>query len=294
MKLLMAGLFALAAFAVQSPAEIVASIFTPSAGTPQRPSAAVAFIVNGAAHTVMFGTTTLSSGAAPGANTVYEIGSITKGLTGILLADMALEGDVSLHDTLEKFLPAPARFPEAIRGITLLQLATHMSGLPRLPANLMASVKDPANPYAHYGVAELDGVAFTWHNGGTGGYRSFIGFTRDGNAGIVVLTNGADQSPDPLAIRALQQLAAGRQAGASGPARAGEPFPLSPRPTPHDLPQEAAGRKGRAEDPRPHLRRMRGRTSAAQGVVQHPARAPGAAAESPGPLGAAARFTSGC
>ncbi|HEX6323089.1 MAG TPA: serine hydrolase domain-containing protein [Vicinamibacterales bacterium] len=356
MKLLFAGVIALAALAAQSPAEIVASIFTPAAGTPQRPSAAVAFIVNGVAHTAMFGTTTRSGGAAPDANTVYEIGSITKGLTGILLADMALAGDVSLHDTLESFLPEPARFPEAIRGITLLQLATHMSGLPRLPANLMFTVKDPANPYAHYGVAELEtflrgyapppdrtsitaeysnlgfgllghvlslkagmpyeallkarvlaplgmndtsitlssdqrarlapghargaavgnwdltalagagavrstaadmtkllqalmqppasrigkairlaleprselgaakiglawittmppgGVPFTWHNGGTGGYRSFIGFTRDGSAGIVVLTNGADQSPDPLAIQALRQLAAGRQA----------------------------------------------------------------------------------
>jgi CubicO group peptidase (beta-lactamase class C family) len=51
------------------------------------------------------------------------------------------------------------------------------------------------------------GVPFTWHNGGTGGYRSFIGFTPDGKAGLVVLTNGADLSPDPLAVQALQRLA---------------------------------------------------------------------------------------
>jgi CubicO group peptidase (beta-lactamase class C family) len=50
------------------------------------------------------------------------------------------------------------------------------------------------------------GPAFTWHNGGTGGYRSFIGFTQDGKAGIIVLTNGSDQSPDPLAVSALQKL----------------------------------------------------------------------------------------
>jgi CubicO group peptidase (beta-lactamase class C family) len=50
------------------------------------------------------------------------------------------------------------------------------------------------------------GPAFTWHNGGTGGYRSFIGFTQDGKAGIILLTNGSDQSPDALAVAALQKL----------------------------------------------------------------------------------------
>jgi CubicO group peptidase (beta-lactamase class C family) len=268
-----------------------------------------------------------------------------------VLADMAIAGEVSLHDTLDKFLPGPEHFPEAVRKITLLQLATHASGLPRLPGNLMHGMKDASNPYAHYGRKELEaflygyappadrttitpeysnlgfgllgdllsrkagmtyeallkarvldplgmkdttitlsdehkkrlapghakGVAvsnwdldalagagavrstvadmslllkalmqppdsrigkairlaieprgqlgaakiglgwitsappngspFTWHNGGTGGYRSFIGFTTDGKAGIIVLTNGADQSPDPLAVAALQRLA---------------------------------------------------------------------------------------
>lgn len=52
------------------------------------------------------------------------------------------------------------------------------------------------------------GPAFVWHNGGTGGYRTFIGFTKDRKAGIVALTNGADQGPDALAVAALMQLAA--------------------------------------------------------------------------------------
>jgi len=333
------------------PGDIVAGIFAPATGTPERPSASVGFIAGGTAETKGFGKVALAGKTAPDADTVYEIGSITKGLTGILLADMALAGDVSLHDTLEKLLPDAASYPAAVREITLLQLSTHSSGLPRLPANLSFSMKDPANPYAHYGPMELEtflrayvpppgrtsitpeysnlgvgllghvlslkagmsyeqllkarvleplgmrdttitltddhrrrlapghakgaavnnwdldalagagavrstaadmmkllralmrppdsrigkairlaleprgqlgvakiglgwittappnGAPFTWHNGGTGGYRSFIGFTQDGKAGIVVLTNGADQSPDPLAVQALQRLA---------------------------------------------------------------------------------------
>jgi len=41
-----------------------------------------------------------------------------------------------------------------------------------------------------------------WHNGGTGGYRSFIGFTADGRHGVVILTNTATQV-DELGFAAL-------------------------------------------------------------------------------------------
>ena len=80
--------------------------------------------------------------------------------TGILLADMVLAGDVSLHDTLDKFLPEAAGYPESVRAITLLQLATHASGLPRLPGNLAFGMKDPSNPYAHYGSRELQAFLY--------------------------------------------------------------------------------------------------------------------------------------
>jgi serine-type D-Ala-D-Ala carboxypeptidase/endopeptidase len=335
--------------APQAPEEIVASIFKPATGMAARPSAVVGFSTNGKTGIAPFGTVTIG-GAAPDANTVYEIGSITKGLTGILLADMALAGEVSLHDTLDKYLSDSSRFPEAIRGVTLLQLATHSSGLPRLPANLMVGMKDAGNPYAHYGREQLEtflraytpppgrttitpeysnlgfgllgfllsskagkpyeallkervlgplgmrdttitlspdqrkrvapghaqgavvsnwdldalagagavrstaadmmkllqalmhppdnrigkaiklaiepraslgaakiglawltsvqpsGLTMTWHNGGTGGYRTFIAFTADGRTGIVVLTNTGDQPADPLGGQALMRM----------------------------------------------------------------------------------------
>jgi CubicO group peptidase (beta-lactamase class C family) len=84
---------------------------------------------------------------------VFEIGSITKAFTGILLADMAARGEVSLTDPVSKHLPAGVTMPSRGREITLLDLATHRSGLPRLPSNM--SPADRSNPYADYTVQQL-------------------------------------------------------------------------------------------------------------------------------------------
>lgn len=87
-------------------------------------------------------------------NTVFEIGSITKVFTALLLADAVQRGEVSLTDTVAKYLPATVTMPERNgRAITLKDLANHTSGLPRLPANL--SPKDPADPYADYTVEQM-------------------------------------------------------------------------------------------------------------------------------------------
>lgn len=87
-------------------------------------------------------------------NTVFEIGSVSKVFTGSLLADMVRRGEVRLDDPIRKYLPDSVTVP--VRGgkeITLLDLATHRSGLPRLPSNL--APKDMGNPYADYSVAQL-------------------------------------------------------------------------------------------------------------------------------------------
>lgn len=87
-------------------------------------------------------------------DTVFEIGSVTKVFTSLLLADMTQRGQVSLADPVAKYLPGTAKMPKRKgRQITLEDLATHTSGLPRLPSNL--SPKDAANPYADYSVEQL-------------------------------------------------------------------------------------------------------------------------------------------
>jgi D-alanyl-D-alanine-carboxypeptidase/D-alanyl-D-alanine-endopeptidase len=86
--------------------------------------------------------------------TVFEIGSVTKVFTSLLLADMAQKGEVTLDDPVAKYLPDTVKIPQrAGRSITLVDLATHTSGLPRLPGNLHP--RDAANPYADYTVQQL-------------------------------------------------------------------------------------------------------------------------------------------
>jgi CubicO group peptidase (beta-lactamase class C family) len=87
-------------------------------------------------------------------NTIFEIGSVTKTFTSLLLARMALQYKVSLGDTINKFLPDSIDAP-SYRGkkITLEELATHTSGLPEIPSNL--HYKNNLNPYAHYSVQDL-------------------------------------------------------------------------------------------------------------------------------------------
>lgn len=87
-------------------------------------------------------------------NTVFEIGSITKVFTSSLLADMVRRGEVKLDDPASKYLPASVRLPSRNgKEITLLDLATQTSGLPRLPGNM--APKDPKNPYADYTVEQM-------------------------------------------------------------------------------------------------------------------------------------------
>src|SRR5262245_43489768 len=86
-------------------------------------------------------------------DTIFEIGSVTKVFTALVLADMVNRKEVSLDDPAAKYLPENVRMPERSgKPITLLDLATHTSGLPAIP-NLKP--KDPGNPYTDYSVDDL-------------------------------------------------------------------------------------------------------------------------------------------
>lgn len=89
----------------------------------------------------------------PDANTVFEIGSVSKTFTALLLADMHARGVLKLDDTVAALLPAYTIPQYQGRAITLLDLATQTSALPRLPANLLPRQAD--NPYADYSENNL-------------------------------------------------------------------------------------------------------------------------------------------
>jgi CubicO group peptidase (beta-lactamase class C family) len=100
---------------------------------------------------VAFGT--LDDGKAPDGDTVYEIGSITKTLTTTLLAQAVLSGRVTLDTPVAQLLPDLKIPSRGGKEITLGEIGTQYSALPRLPSNLLP--KDGANPYVDYDAAKL-------------------------------------------------------------------------------------------------------------------------------------------
>lgn len=98
------------------------------------------------------------------ANTVFEIGSVSKVFTATLLAQLVLDEKVALDDPVQKFLPADVTLPTRNqKAITLGHLAIQNSGLPRMPTNFTPA--DSTNPYADYSVQQmyefLSGYALT-------------------------------------------------------------------------------------------------------------------------------------
>ncbi|MEZ5949108.1 MAG: serine hydrolase domain-containing protein [Planctomycetaceae bacterium] len=99
-------------------------------------------------------------GPEPTPDTLFEIGSVSKPITALLLALMVEDGTARLDDPVQKYLPKEIVVPR--RGkqeITLLELVTHTSGLPRNPPNQQRLVnKDEAirlNPYGKYDSKQL-------------------------------------------------------------------------------------------------------------------------------------------
>jgi D-alanyl-D-alanine-carboxypeptidase/D-alanyl-D-alanine-endopeptidase len=87
-------------------------------------------------------------------DTVFEIGSITKVFTALLLTDMVQRGEAKLDDPIAKYLSSSAKVPDRDgRAITLVDLATHTSALPSVPTNFRP--KDASNPYADYTSEQL-------------------------------------------------------------------------------------------------------------------------------------------
>lgn len=121
---------------------------------PKTAGVAVGLLRDGVPHVLGYGRLSGTDSAAPRGDTVFEIGSLTKTFTGILFDQAVRDGSVALDDPITKYLPKEVRVPTRNgRPITLLHLATHRSGLPRLPSNL--APKDATNPYADFTVDDL-------------------------------------------------------------------------------------------------------------------------------------------
>ncbi len=115
---------------------------------------AIGLIDERGTQTLSYGRISESNAAPPTPETLFEIGSITKVFTSTILAKLAEEGRISLDDPVQTLLAHTILVPRGKeRQITLKDLATHSSGLPRMPSNF--SPKDPGNPYADYTVLQM-------------------------------------------------------------------------------------------------------------------------------------------
>lgn len=113
--------------------------------------------------------------------TIFEIGSVTKTFTSLLVAQQVLEGRMQLTDPINRYLPdsVPSL---GFQGspIRMIHLTNHTAGFPRLPANIFNGKIDPKNPYCHYVTDSLyrflvhfqptrqPGTLFSYSNYGAG------------------------------------------------------------------------------------------------------------------------------
>ncbi|MFF2520979.1 serine hydrolase domain-containing protein [Streptomyces liangshanensis] len=145
---------------------------------------------------VTYGRTAREGGAPVTADTRFEIGSLTKCLTALLFAERVARGEVAHDDPLSRFLPREA-LPEPRGGpVTLLHLATHTSGLPRLPPGLFAGATGHwwTDPYARFGADDLlDALARTRLRSRPGERVRYSNF---GVGLLGHLLTGTDRTPD--------------------------------------------------------------------------------------------------
>ena len=175
----------------------------------------------------------VADGGAPvSETTIFEIGSISKLFTNLLLAQLALDGAVSLHAPVADYLPAGTVIPSlGGRQITLFDLATHSAGLPAIPPDL--GLLDPANPYRDYGAEQLLAFLANYRLPREPGSQFEYSNTGAALLGLALAHAGGKPYPDLVSERILEPLGMSDtgsapvdpQRLATGHDRAGKPVP---------------------------------------------------------------------
>lgn len=134
---------------VMTDAEITALLKTRVEEQKRGVGLVVGIVENGQERVIAYGKLGVDDPRPVDGNTVFELGSITKVFTGLLLADAVRRAEVRLDQPVAELLPPGSKVPSRNgRQITLFDLTTHTSGLPRLPDNFAPA--NWADPYADY------------------------------------------------------------------------------------------------------------------------------------------------
>lgn len=134
--------------------EEIATLVRARVEAKRAPGLVVGVIREDGTRAVFAAGVTRRGGAPVDGRTLFEIGSVSKPVTALLLADAVLRGEVRLDQPVAELLPEGARITSHPDGpVTLEALATHRSGLPRLPDDLEPVSGD--DPYAEYDERRL-------------------------------------------------------------------------------------------------------------------------------------------
>jgi D-alanyl-D-alanine-carboxypeptidase/D-alanyl-D-alanine-endopeptidase len=145
------------AFAGETPADdgVAAALASTLANQQAYPASGMVAGLCGAQgqRIVIQGTSDAANGRALDGDTVFDIGSITKLFTALVLADNVARGHMAMDDAIAKYLPPDVRVPD-FQGqpITLLDLVTYSPGLPGWPANMP---KLKLGPFPEYPTEQL-------------------------------------------------------------------------------------------------------------------------------------------
>jgi serine-type D-Ala-D-Ala carboxypeptidase/endopeptidase len=192
---------------LQSADPFVADLFRRSGSTGM-----VVVVVRGSETWMQsYGQTYPGSHQKPNAESLVRLCSLSKIMTTDLLVKLVADGRVSLSDPLQKFAPhdvtVPARTVRGLSGppITLRDLATHTSGLPR-------EIAYPAGDAGHFTFPDYS-FRWQWLPGyrlrfvpGTAAHYSNIGFdlladALSAAAGKPYTQLFADRTAKPLGLR---------------------------------------------------------------------------------------------
>lgn len=141
--------------AAQLPADSITAILNQEVAARRTTGIIVGVIdTAGQTHIYSAGICSKARPVAPDKHTLFEIGSVTKVFTSVILAENCVQHRMQLDDPINKYLPATYQWPTWNgQPLTLLHLATHSTGMPRMPANNIAAQLD--NPFATYNTNKL-------------------------------------------------------------------------------------------------------------------------------------------
>ena len=191
-------------------------------------------------------------------HSLFEIGSITKAFTGVLLADMVLAGELALDDPLSRHLPDGGPVWRC-REPTLLELATHRSGLPNTPGPMArrelahAAGLRSRDPWADLTAAEYRQLVARESPRRAPGSRFRYSSMAVGLLGDALAARAGATYEEVLAARVLRPLGMGATAVDVSPARreqlmSGHSGRGKPRPPIEDFMPAAGSLRSNAED----------------------------------------------